>query len=520
MKIHSNDFKEQIKLMGKQIDSQIIVDEMVLGADELNTVTPSFQTSLLKSVMKQLDVDSNVEIPLNSILNYQFGVKINGEYEYIDFGDYVVYKVEKQEDLRSYKILCYDKMLYTMKPYTTLQNGTFPMTVRDYIKNLCLDCGLVFKNANDVFANYDKIIESDIYADLGYTYRDIFDELAQVTASNICLDVNNQVEVRYITETNDVIDEEYLKDTNVNFGEKFGKVNSIVLSRSAESDNVYLRDEESVATNGLCEIKIVENQIMNFDNRSDFLPDILEKLNGLEFFINDFVSTGVCYYDVCDKYGVQIGDNVYPCVMFDDEILVTQGLQENIFTERPKESQTDYTKADKTDRKLNRTTLIVDKQQQTIESTVATVEDLNENYTQLQQTSDSLSITVGNNVADVESLKQQTSNNNTAINTMQGTITEMSFNFQTDGLRIGKIGDDVNSTLDNAGLKIFNISKLIAIFNKNGSGIKKLIVTDSIQFQNLLLKKGRTETKRHGTIDVIQGFWLDNLIETLEDLEV
>ena len=123
-------------------------------------------------------------------------------------------------------------------------------------------------------------------------------------------------------------------------------------------------------------------------------------------------------------------------------------------------------------------------------------------------------------MADVESLKQQTSNNNTAINTMQGTITEMSFNFQTDGLKIGKIGDDVSSTLDNAGLKIFNISKLIAIFNKNGSGIKKLIVTDSIQFQNLLTKKGRKETKRHGTIDVIQGFWLENLIETLEDLEV
>ena len=94
-------------------------------------------------------------------------------------------------------------------------------------------------------------------------------------------------------------------------------------------------------------------------------------------------------------------------------------------------------------------------------------------------------------MADVESLKQQTSNNNTAINTIQGTITEMSFNFQTDGLKIGKIGDDVSSTLDNAGLKIFNISKLIAIFNKNGSGIKKLIVTDSIQFQNLLIKKIR-----------------------------
>ena len=70
-----------------------------------------------------------------------------------------------------------------MKEYKNLQNGTFPMTIREYLTNLCLDIGLIFKNANDIFANYDKVIQSDLYANLGYTYRDIFDELSQVTAS-------------------------------------------------------------------------------------------------------------------------------------------------------------------------------------------------------------------------------------------------------------------------------------------------------------------------------------------------
>ena len=44
-------------------------------------------------------------------------------------------------------------------------------------------------------------------------------------------------------------------------------------------------------------------------------------------------------------------------------------LEENIFTEMPQETETDYTKADKTDRKINQTYLIVDKQNQTIEKT-------------------------------------------------------------------------------------------------------------------------------------------------------
>jgi hypothetical protein len=106
---------------------------------------------------------------------------------------------------------------------------------------------------------------------------------------------------------------------------------------------------------------------MNFNNRSDYLPQILNKLNGLEYYLNDFTSTGITYYDVCDRYSVKIGDKIYSCVMFNDEINVTQGLEEIVYTEMPKETQTDYTKADKTDRKINQTQILVDKQNNKIE---------------------------------------------------------------------------------------------------------------------------------------------------------
>lgn len=149
--------------------------------------------------------------------------------------------------------------------------------------------------------------------------------------------------------------------------EKYGPVNSIVLSRSGESDNVYLQDENSINDNGLTEIKIKDNQIMNWNDRSDYLPDILEKLDGLEYYLNDFSSTGIAYLDLCDRYNIRVFDNTYSCVMFNDELLVTQGLEENIHTDMPEETQTDYTKADKTDRKINNVSIIVDKQQQQID---------------------------------------------------------------------------------------------------------------------------------------------------------
>ena len=394
MKAHTSNLKNQIKTMGRELDSKISYTlngvNVELGKEQLNSITPTYQGALLKSVMKELDIDSNVYIPEKTILNYQFGVKVNGEYEYINFGNYVVYKAEKQEDTNSYKLTCYDKMLYSMVDYEKM-NITYPISIRDYIKAICDKLGLAFANASDTFANYDKQIQNELYLDedensLGYTFRDVLDELSQVTASCICINGNDELEIRYINDTNDTIDEEFLKDVNVKFGEKFGAVNTIVLSRSADSDNVYYPE---VLPENPYEFKISDNQIMNFNDRSDYLPDIYEKLNGLEFYINDFSSTGICYYELLDRYNVQIGDNTYSCVMLNDEINITQGLEENVFTEMPEETKTDYTKADKTDRKVNQTYVIANKQKGEIELVTREINsvknDLSNNYYNIEQ---------------------------------------------------------------------------------------------------------------------------------------
>lgn len=394
MKAHTSDFKNQIKTTGRELDSKITYSlngvNVELGKEQLNSITPTYQGALLKSVMKELDIDSNVYIPEKTILNYQFGVKVNGEYEYLNFGNYIVYKAEKQEDTNSYKLTCYDKMLYSMIDYKKM-DITYPISIRDYIKAICDKLGITFVNASDIFANYDKQIQNELYLDenensLGYTFRDVLDELSQVTASCICINNNDELEIRYINDTNDTIDEEFLKDVNVKFGEKFGAVNTIVLSRSAESDNVYYPE---VLPENPYEFKISDNQIMNFNDRSDYLSDIYNKLNGLEFYINDFSSTGICYYELLDRYNVKIGDKTYSCVMLNDEINITQGLEENVFTEMPEETKTDYTKADKTDRKVNQTYIIANKQKSQIELVTSEInsvkDDLTNNYYNIEQ---------------------------------------------------------------------------------------------------------------------------------------
>jgi len=409
MKTHTSQFKDAIKSYGRQIDSKITYlsngDRVELGKEELNSTSLYYEGAILKSVMRQLQVDSNVEIPKGTVISCQFGVKVNGSYEYMNLGNFIVDEIEQQEDKRSYLITCYDKMLYSMVDYEDM-GITYPITIRDYLGAIATHLGLTFKNTSDSFANWNKQIANELYLDsegnsMGYKFRDVLDEIAQATASTICInEEDDELEVRYITNSLDTIDEEFLNEDDVNINEKYGPINSIVLSRAAGADNVYLRDETSVTQNGLCEIKITDNQIMNWNDRATYLTDILVKLDGLEYYTNELKSTGVVYYNLCDRYNVQIGENTYSCVMFNDEINITQGLEENIFTEIPEQAETDYSKADKTDRKINQTYIIVDKQNNTIESVVSSVDEQNDKISQITQTVDELNAKISD-VADV-----------------------------------------------------------------------------------------------------------------------
>ena len=405
MKTHTNQFKTNLKNMGKEINSIITYGQTTLH-DELYSISYHYEANILKSVMKQLDIESSVDIPLETVINYQLGIKVGNSYEYLDYGNYVVYKSEKQEDKGTYKITCYDKMLYAMKQNESLEI-TYPITLKNYLIAIATKIGLQVENTN--FQNQNKQIQSELYLGLEYTYRDILDEIAQATGSIICINENDKIEVRYPNETNDTIDEEFLKDINVKFGNKYGKINSIVLSRSGESDNVYLRDEESVLEDGLCEVKIVDNQILNWNDRSEYLQGILSALDGFHYYINDFNSTGILYYDVFDTYNVQIGEQIYKCVMLNDEINITSGIEEIIYTDTPKQSETDYTKADKTDLRINQTYIIADKQNQQIQSLVSQIGDRSQKTTTITQDIDG----INSQVEDLEDLTKTVTGNQT-----------------------------------------------------------------------------------------------------------
>ena len=216
MKAHTTGFKNAVKELGRQLRVVITYGNVTLE-EEIYAITPHFEGGILKSIMKQLDLELSVDIPLETVLNCQIGILVNGSYEMLNYGNYVVYKSEKQEDTNTYKLTCYDKMIYSMKKNEDL-GVEYPIKIKDYLIALGNKIGLSV--ANTTFYNQDMKIPSELYLGQEYTYRDILDEIAQATGSIICLNENDEILVKYPTLTNDTIDEDYLKDINVDFRTK------------------------------------------------------------------------------------------------------------------------------------------------------------------------------------------------------------------------------------------------------------------------------------------------------------
>ena len=293
-----------------------------------------------------------------------------------------------------------------------------------------------------------------------------------------------------------------------------GPINSIVLARAGESDKIYKKDQNSIELNGLCELMIKENQFMNFNDRVDYLQELADKLFGVEYYLNDFTSTGIMYYDLLDMYNVKIGDNIYNCLMLNDEQDITQGLEENIHTDRPEKSETDYKKADTTDRKIDQTNFTVNKQERKIQGIISQIGDRSEKTTTITADIDGLA----SKVSTIADLTNETSGTQivTLENCTEGEIVELHIYGNNTVFKYQYLSDDLYLS-DN--LLLGKDKSIIIITDENGNktyfdlGIEEVLRQSGDTRDEYILKDGQAQIIRrinkNGTIK-------DN--ETTEDL--
>ena len=367
MKQVSTGYKNQIKEMGREIDSNItyynhyqvitennkyiltedgqkILTEQInqvsyidITAEDIYSVKIITHGDLLKTMMKELDFEVRQDMKIGSLVSYKFGLKVNGEYEYVDYGTFIVNEKEYNEDTQTYSYKAYDMMLKSMIPYK--DTNDYPTTLYDVLNNVLEYCGLGIGVSE--FPNSERDIYDDPFSGLDITCRDVLDFITEVTGCSSYMDGNDFI-IMWPNDTDLTLDENSFKDTNVKFNEVYGPINSILFSRSEDTDVVEIKDETSIEQNGVTQIKIKDNPLLEDNDRDEYFQEMFDVLNGMTYTLNEYSSTGITYLDYYDKYKVMIGANEYDCIMINDEINIEQGLTENVFTEKPEENQDKY----------------------------------------------------------------------------------------------------------------------------------------------------------------------------------
>lgn len=361
--------------------------------DNIKKFKLSFNSDVVGTCMKGLTAILKIKLPDKAIY-FSNTVKYNGTSATKTYGPFYFKSEPKYDaDEKTYTHTMYDSFLTTMVDYEPVKI-TYPTTVLEFFKKLCQSCNLITNISS--LPNGNRVMSYDVYSDIGFTYRDVFADIGQATATLFVVD-NGEVKKRTLGTTEIVIDDDILRNQNISLGIHFGPINSIILSRSEGTDKIYKRDENLTSWNAF---EIKDNQLMNNNNRSDYLDDLYSALYGLEYDIYDLELVGYGGFDPLDKIKVETGGKNYYSYVLNNEIEFTQGVKEIIYTEMPEQTQENYKTSDTTDKRISKAYILLDKQSKTIEQVVTSVNGQNEKISEITQNVDEINSKISD-IADI-----------------------------------------------------------------------------------------------------------------------
>lgn len=422
-------FQQIIETYGREISVQIynLKDRTTIESDQIRSLNYRFDGALYTSVMRCCDImlEGRNLIEDGTRLRIKLTASANGESKELYLGIFNVYgSAEYDDSANTTKLICYDDMIKAMKPYDpSALDLNYPIS-KDHPVNLktllAAVCTKVLGDPVGVLSdlkNGDKYITSDKYRSedekpSAYTYRDVLDDIAKSAGCSLAfksketLDGISNVHIIYVTDGNGnmksesaALDIDNFKDLKI--GEHYGPVDTVILSRSPQEDNVYYPESDT----HLCEVKLNNVQIVESNDslkREDWLPAIYNAVKGTEYQCYELESFGIAFLNFGDVFKIRTfeksDDEIdyespveYTSVFMRTDLTINTGMNEKSLLEMPVATSTNYSAATNTEKMLYQTMLQVDKQRGIIESFISNVEGA---VSKIEQAADSINTVV------------------------------------------------------------------------------------------------------------------------------
>lgn len=388
----SNRFIQEISNKGKIKDTYIEYD----GKKVIPEILKSYYNGdLFKTIMKVIEVEvKNNENIINKEIKAKYGLLVDGQFEYIDYGTYKITECEDVIGQSKIKATGYDKMLNFMISYDISKlNIKFPTTILGLIRASCQYCGVELYSEN--LYNADLIIKEDYFTALKITHRDVLDQICQATLSTGIIK-NNKLYLKKIEDTGLIIGPSILKTLNLK--SKFGPCNSLILGRGSVEDNIESRDMQSILDNGLCEIRFDENEIID-KRREEVIDEMFEQIKGMQYNTFEATDLGLGVFEPCDLIEVEdLKGSKYRVLVMNASITITSGTKGEMSSNDPSSSTTNYKYTTDSEKRTLKVERYANKQEGQIKDIIQQQGDHESKITKVEQDVDSIKQSVENTI--------------------------------------------------------------------------------------------------------------------------
>lgn len=396
--------KQTYDVSTTQID-KIIVDNKEYPITNVEYYDDTYENGNIFGTAIARCLDFEIENIVNlegKEVEYQTGIKVNNVTQWISLGKFIVQAVEPNDTTNIAKINAMDYMLKTNIAYeSTLNYSDGTVTLLDVLQEVCTKSGLTLATLN--FPNSTFIVDSNQFAE-GTLNRQVIQAVAQISGTIAKIKNDNKL---YLINPNSITTVSKIFTLN-NYAEAEIKRNTQPLNvvslgiSNIEGENVTLRDETSITQNRENTLVINDNPFAYTQaKRQQLITAIFNAVKGFEYKAFSFKCQGLPYLETTDK--VQFKDkagNTYDSYVFRFNYKSPNGLESTIESPSIIKATVNYQNVLSAIDIAKRTEIIVDKQNQTIESVVSNVTEQNTKINQVTQSLDELKSQISE-VADV-----------------------------------------------------------------------------------------------------------------------
>lgn len=213
--------------------------------DLLQKYTITAAGGLLKTSMSKIDLTLLGEHNLKGTsIDVYYGVFYDDDWHYVLKGKFNILEAVYKKDTETTELVGYDNMVKFMKTYLPVSD--FPTTLQGFTQSLSAGVGVTL--ATIELYNGALTMPEDYWATIPEaTYRDVLQQICEVTVSNARINPAGELELIPIDyDSGETLTYENLLEYKLE--NSWGNVNSVVLSRQPQNDDIFLRDEDAINT--------------------------------------------------------------------------------------------------------------------------------------------------------------------------------------------------------------------------------------------------------------------------------